>query len=391
MLKRRQSKSIPALSLKQFSFLDDPQGTLRALRQIGEIECEASAAALHFDDDFCLDAGAYLVLAEIWPQMARIFTGGRMRRPVQKVLDAIGVGRHNKMTLPGLLDDEEYLLNGKHADVWAFPLQRRRPALTSTSHDVHIEPQTREKATDKFCSTVNDWLGVPEIDRELTVAGKGWIGGIIGELLCNAERHSRAASVDGDWSVTAFMVKRTENGEDVFRCHLAFLSVGRSFAESLTDAASDVRQFLDQYVTRHWQSSQSADTLATLFALQDMVTCDPEARNIRSGGTGLMDVLDLVAMLGGTTQPGREPRVTIISGRSCIQLRPPYIQGVRRDSDTSPRVMWCNEANSQEMPPDGTIAFDLEEHFAGTVVSVAFTLDPVYLADESETEDGSND
>lgn len=391
ILKRPERRSVPALSLKQFSFLDDPQGTLRALRKIGEMECDLSAAALHFDDDFCLDAGAYLVLAEIWPQMAHIFTGGRMRRPVQKVLDAIGVSRHNKMALPALLDDEEYLLNGKHADVWAFPLQRRRPALSSTSQDVHIEPQTREKATDRFCATVDDWLGVPEIDRELTTAGKGWIGAIIGELLCNAERHSRADSVDGDWSVTAFMVKRTEEGADVFRCHMAFLSVGRSFAESLGDAASDIRRYLDRYVARHWQAPQSPDTLATLFALQDTVTCDPEASNIRSGGTGLMDVLDLVTILGGTSRPGREPRVTIISGKSCIQLRPPYIRGVRRDSDTAPRVMWCNEENIQEVPPDASIAFDLEEHFAGTVVSVAFTLDPVYLAGESENDDDSND
>ncbi|WP_153017899.1 MULTISPECIES: hypothetical protein [unclassified Sphingobium] len=390
ILKRRRLKNMPSVTLKNFSFLDDPAGALASLRKVGQLEGEATEAALHFDDDFCLDAGAYLVLAEIWPQMARIFSGGRMTRPVQKVLSAIGVGRHNKMTLPAVAEDPEFLMNGKHTDVWAFPLQRRRPAGTSTSSGVHIEPQTRERATDRFCETVNDWLGIPEIERELTQEGKGWIAGIIGELLCNAERHSQAGSVDGDWSVTAFMVKRSENGTDVFRCYMAFLSVGRSFAEGLSDAAPDVRTFVDNYIAGHWRSRQSPATLATLVALQDTVTRDPKARSMGSGGTGLMDVLDLVSLLGPTEEPGKEARVTIVSGNSCIKLRAPYITGDRREGPTAPRVLWCNAENSPEYPPDDGVVFDLEEHFAGTLVSVAFTLDPVYFADESEAENDSD-
>lgn len=390
ILKRRSLKHTLSVSLKNFSFLDDPNGALASLSRIGLLECTASQAALHFDDDFCLDAGAYLVLAEIWPQMARIFAGGRMRRPVQKVLNAIGVGRHNNMALLAAVGDPEFQLNGKHADVWAFPLQRRRPARTSTSTTVHIEPQTRERATDRFCETVNDWLGVPEIERELTQEGKGWIAGIIGELLCNAERHSQAETVDGDWAVTAFMVKRSENGEDVFRCHMAFLSVGRSFAQSLNDAPSDVRNFVDEYTVKHIRKGQSTSTLATLVALQDAVTRDPKARLLGSGGTGLMDVLDLVSLLGPTKEPGKEARVTIVSGDSCIKLQSPYIRGDRREGPTAPRVLWCNAENSPEYPPDEASVFDLKEHFAGTLVSVAFTLDPVYFADDSETENDSD-
>jgi hypothetical protein len=393
-IRRTSSSPEPSLSLEGFSFLDYPNETLKALRELGRIEGEALSARLHFDDNFCLDAGAYLVLAEIWPAMAKIFGGGRMKRPVQKVLDAIGVGHHNRMQFPAIHNDPEFLINGRHADVWAFPLQRRRPALSSQSEGVHLEPQTREKASDRFCEAVNDWLGVPEIDRELTTNGKGWIAGIIGELLCNAERHSQAGSDDGDWSVAGFMVKRSdgeEGGEEVYRCFLAFLSVGRSFAESLGDAAADVSAILNDYISTHWQSAQSPETLATVFALQDMVTCDPEARRSETGGTGLMEVLDMVGMLGGTKHPGREPKVTIVSGRSCIMLREPYMRGVRRTGPRDPRVQWCNAENDRSLPPDSNVVFDLEEHFAGTLVSVAFTLDPDYLARESEEDHGSDD
>ncbi len=252
---------------------------------------------------------------------------------------------------------------------------------------MHLAPQTRERITDRFCDTVNDWLGVPEIERELTQEGKGWLAAIIGELLCNAERHSQAGSVDGDWSVTAFMAKRKEGDEDVFRCHMAFLSVGRSFAEGLRDASPEIRDFVDHYAANHARPGQSPATLATLVALQDTVTRDPKARSLGSGGTGLMDVLDFVSLLGPTLEEGKEARVTIISGASCIRLRHPYIRGVRREGPKAPRVLWCNAENSSESPPDEASVFDLKEHFAGTLVSVAFTLDPVYFADDSEADD----
>ncbi len=387
ILRRRSTKRMPSVILNNFSFLDNPDGTLSALIEIGETECYAARSALHFDDNFCLDAGSYLVLAEVWPQMARIFSGGRMQRSVQKVLEATGVGRHNNMALPAACADPDYKTDGKHNDVWAFPLQRRRPARSSTSAAMHLAPQTRERITDRFCDTVNDWLGVPEIERELTQEGKGWLAAIIGELLCNAERHSQAGSVDGDWSVTAFMAKRKEGDEDVFRCHMAFLSVGRSFAEGLSDASPEIRDFVDHYAANHARPGQSPATLATLVALQDTVTRDPKARSLGSGGTGLMDVLDFVSLLGPTLEEGKEARVTIISGASCIRLRHPYIRGVRREGPKAPRVLWCNAENSSESPPDEASVFDLKEHFAGTLVSVAFTLDPVYFADDSEADD----
>ena len=65
------------LVVKNFSFIDDPNGTLAALKRIGEIESAEPAAYLHFDDPECLDLGPYLVLGEIWPQMAHGDEGTR--------------------------------------------------------------------------------------------------------------------------------------------------------------------------------------------------------------------------------------------------------------------------------------------------------------------------
>ena len=388
---RREQRPRPVgLSLTNFSFLTHPDDTLRALREIAQIEASELSAVLNFDDPHCLDAGSFLVLAEIWPKMAPVFVGGRMPRAIQKVLNATGVSRNNRMSMTALARDDGPSTVGKFSDVWAFQLQRRRPALSSRSTTQHLDPQAREVATDRFCNAVDEWLGVPEIDQELTTEGRGWLASIIGELLCNAERHSQPNSNDGDWSTTAFMVRRFEDAKPVLRCYIAFLSVGRSFAESLSDAAPDVRAKLSSYVARHAASGASADTLATVFALQDTITCDPAARENRSGGTGLQDVLEFVDELGGRGAASLESRVTIVSGRSCISLTRPYIPGVRRD-ESKPRLQWCNATNSSEEPPDPAVAFDLSSHFAGTLVSVAFTLDPEYLAGNTESENGSDD
>ncbi|WP_068083771.1 hypothetical protein [Novosphingobium rosa] len=372
--------------MKDFSFLTHAEQTLRSLKTIGQLEGRALEAYLNFDDPYCLDSGAYLVLAEIWPTIAPIFMGGRMHKPIQKVLDATGVGRHNKMSLKAV--DRKSIDQGAitHSDVWAFPLQRRRPSGSSQSASVHLDPQAREKAADRFCVAVNEWIGIPEIDRELTQEGKGWIAGIIGELLCNAERHSQAGSEDGDWATTGFMVKREEAGEPVLRCYLSFLSVGRSFAESMAGAASEIREAMDNYISTHAGCGLSRETLATVYALQDTITCDPNARAARSGGTGLQDVFDFVHTLGGIGIEGREPVIAVISGRACISLRPPYIPGKRKEGATSPRLLWCNASNSALDPPDPLMVSDLTEHFAGTLVSVAFTLDPHYLAANAESE-----
>lgn len=385
IMRRHKRDRTAVLTFKDFSFITHPNETLHALKMLAHVEAQELEAILNFEDGHCLDAGAFLVLAEIWPTMAPVILGGRMAKPIQKVLNATGVGRNNRMFLKAIVNDEDLLIEGKHSDVWAFSLQRRRPAGSSRSLNLHLEPQKREVVADRFCDAIDEWLGVPEIEQELTSAGRAWLAGVVGELLCNAERHSQPNSTDGDWATTGFMVKRDEEGASTLKCYFAFLSVGRTIAESMADAAADVREALRQYVNRHTRPGRSRDTLTTVFALQDTITCDPAARESRSGGTGLQDVLDFVYTLSGE----HEARVSIVSGKSCISLKPPYIPG-RRRAEREPRLQWCNNSNSGDEPPDEDIAMDLSEHFAGTLVSVAFKLDPEYLRASVESENGND-
>ncbi len=360
------------IELENFSFIDRPAETLAKLKQIAEVECGGLNALLHFKDQYCLDIGPYLVLGELWPCLSPFFAGGEMGGSVQKVMEAVGLRRIMKMKLAHVRD----LRN-----VWAFPVHRRTPQGPARSANQLLEPQRDNQVADDFCDAIDSWLDVPEIGQELTPEGRAWISTIILELLDNAMRHSAPATKDGGWSIAGFMARRQEGADWVYRCYLGILSVGATIDESLEFASDRIKDELNQYVAQFQgeREAPSAATLRTLYALQDGVTCDPKADGKGRGGFGLQEVMGLVNELGNTDKPARDPRLVIISGRSCIMVRAPYMRGVQMAGEDSPRVLWFNPENAAEKLPDPSYVFDLQERFAGTIISLAFTLDPDYL------------
>ena len=382
MLHRHRNKGPHHLDIRDFDLLDNPIQTLEVIRQISEVECNEIEACLNFIDDYCLDAGAYLVLAEFWHQLAPVFGRGRMSRRIQKVISATGIDQDIAIHLGGVRD---------HNDVWAFPIRRRRPKFSTRDPRAQLAPQDAEKVTDQFCEKINDWLLVAseaedeEFIWQLTDEGKANIGRMFGELLDNAERHSQPGSKDGDWSVMGYMVRREDGAGYRLLCSLAFLSVGQSMSDSLGQAAPAVRDYVQSYVDSHKGCGLSPDTLATVVALQDRITGDPRATEAGRGGTGLQDVIDFVDILASAEPGAPPPRVTILSGRSCIRLREPIFQGLR--TENGHRLQWCNKANSGHEPPDPAVAFDLPVHFAGTLVSIAFSLDVRFLKEGGHARD----
>jgi hypothetical protein len=381
ILRRIRNSPNARVSLEQFSFLHDPAKTLESLREIGSLESREIRATLDFNDERCIDIGAFLVLSEFWPAMAPIYNGGRMAPSVQKVLRAVGLHRPLSMSLRH---------TGSNSDVWAFPLQRRRPAGSSRSVRQHLEPQKRERVADGLVAAINEWVGQPPMDMELTDEGRAWISNIAGELLDNAERHSHRGG-DGDWSITAFMERTESECGDRFLCHLAFLSVGDTISDSLSSAAPHITAALDQYTRRHAGTGLATETLRTIFALQDGVTRDPAAASERRGGTGFQEVFDLVHTLGGTAKAGLEARIAILSGRACILMRHPYIKGEKRGGEDSPRELWFNGTNDHRIAPDPSFVFDLPYRLAGTLITMAFTLDPEYLNSATDSDEDCDD
>jgi len=93
-----------------------------------------------------------------------------------------------------------------------------------------------------------------------------------------------------------------------------------------------------------------------------------------SGGTGLLDVVEFAESLGRSSEPGLDPRVAIISGRACIRLQAPYMQGRQTEADGR-RLQWFNVDNDAKKPPDRLYALQLPVEFPGTLITMRFTLD----------------
>ena len=91
-----------------------------------------------------------------------------------------------------------------------------------------------------------------------------------------------------------------------------------------------------------------------------------------------MEVAEVVDALSTGTQT--KPRITIISGKTCIKLSPPYNQGIRRTADeTEKRLQFFNEANSSLQPPDKKHVLELQRPFPGTIISVRFGIGPNHI------------
>lgn len=388
IMARRYRTDYPRVMLKDLNFLDKPIETIAGLQALSRLDRDEVNAYIDFEEETCRDMGVFLVIAEFWDQLSPIFRGGKMSLEVQKVLSAVGLRRQLGIGLPGVKD---------HRGVWAFPIRHRRTRGTTKSPTAQLKPQDREGLNDALIELIDEWMTVasshsgPEshLIWELSDEGKANIANMVAEILDNAERHSFPGG-DGDWSMAAFMIRDSlPDGSHSMRCHLAFLSVGSSIAETIRLAPEPVLKWCNQYAAGHANSGRSWGTLVTIAALQDGVSSSLEANGKSRGGTGLQDTLDFVGALGGAPDPEADVKVTIVSGKSCIRLRHPILVGARQAGNR--RVQWCNAANDPLYPPDHDIAFDLPAHFAGTLVSIAFTLDTALFVPEDEPHGNGND
>jgi hypothetical protein len=371
-IRRPRYSDISSITLKTFSLLENPNVTFSQLSTIARAEATVLDAQLHFRDSVCLDIAPYLVLSLMRPAMMDIFRSGTMTRSIQKVIEAVGVRKALNMAPFNLKSIP---------DVWAFPVRMRRPTGSSKSPTVQLDPQTKEKVADDFCIAINSWLGRPELKSELNLRGRRSVKQLIGEVLDNAERHSHLGSDDGDWAMAGFMAKRAVDERALYVCHMAFISVGNSIAESFDRVYPDQLPEMAAYVRRHKRrSGPSEATLKTVYSLQDGVTSDQSALLARRGGVGLMEILGLVNALGTTFELEIPPKLTIISGSSVIFVRDPYLVGLQQEPNSNePRQLWFNEENSADFAPSPDHVADLNYTFSGTIVTAVFVMDPRYV------------
>jgi hypothetical protein len=280
---------------------------------------------------------------------------------VGKVLKSLGIGRIARMSLKV----------AETKDVWPLPLKIYMSELTDPRHG--LRQSQEEKSAIKLADTISGWLH--PYDLKLTDEGKSRFVNFYTEIVDN----SRHAGVDfknkavGRWAVSGFMARRDGSGGDEFWCHLSFVTLGGTIAQSLRHPKDKnvLTQILD-YANRHRKhdKNQSQDALITVAALQDGISSDKFARE--AGGTGLGTLLNDIGMLAKGCSGRMLPHISVISGDCCILLHPPYNS---LEGDSGSARQWFNPENSKEAGPDPANVYCLPYFMPGTIITIRFGLD----------------
>jgi hypothetical protein len=376
---RLRTREIRHIEIDNFSFVDAPRRTMEALAEIAVAESQCLKVSMDFTEERCLDVGPWLLLAVMRKEMAPVIDGAFMHDSLSKVISELKldhlIGMVVKKTWPT-----------PAPDVWAFPVEERRASGSTRDATPHLRPQTIEKVGTNMVAAINQWLEQCVENQSLTVHGQKLILKIVGETLDNAERHSRpdlGTAPDGEWMVSGFMARRNfDGGGQYLRCHLAFLSVGTSIADSIRNCPAEISAKMSDYVAAHKHRfaamTHGESHLRTVYALQDGVTRDERAFSEDRSGSGFGSILAFFKDLAGGDGESLDATLSIVSGNTCLRIPyglAPEFLGTKGET----RNIWLNSANDGTIAPDHDAVVELERRLNGTLITMAFNLDADYL------------
>ncbi|MGJ8624232.1 MAG: hypothetical protein ACSHW1_15860 [Yoonia sp.] len=377
--KRLRTRKSQHIEIENFSFVDAPRRTMEALSQIAHAESECLRVTMDFKEERCLDVGPWLLLAIMRKDMAPVIDGAFMHESLSKVISELKLDRSIGIMLTKTWPTPT-------PDVWGFPVEERRASGSTEDLTPHLRPQTIEKVGTNMVRAINHWLKQCVQDQSLTIHGQKLILKIVGETLDNAERHSRpdlGAAPDGEWMVSGFMARReSTDGIQYLRCHLAFLSVGISIADSIRNCPDKIAEKMAEYVSSHkahfGHMKHAEAHLRTVYALQDGVTRDERAFSEERSGSGFGSILAFFKDLAGGDGGNLDATLSIVSGNTCLRI--PYeIAPEFLGLDGETRNIWLNDANDGTLPPDHKTVVELERRLNGTLITMAFNMDADYL------------
>jgi hypothetical protein len=359
------------VDLTNFSFLDDPVGTMTTLRTIAECETDCKTFSMNFEDGHCRDIAPYMVLGLIRQRMLPVCRGGTIRQGINRVIAAVHLTEYLGMDTQPARDMSLVL---------PFPLRERRGQGSSRSDNTAWSVSSEERIDSKLADTIDQWLGSLTPPQSLSHTGRANILTLAGEILDNAKRHSHP-SEDGTWAIAGFMESRKRAEGGMARvCHIGIINPGVTIYETLQLAPEDLKKKFASFADAHrakWPQKRRYDeeALWTLCSLQDGIS--RAAKDETPNGFGMLTFVEAMNALGKSSRLDEQPKMTIISGSACMTIRSPY--NIPRRQGPGLRSLALNASNDLLNPPDEDYVFTLPYRFPGTIVTVRFCIDAAEL------------
>jgi hypothetical protein len=361
-----------------FSFIENPIETLSALDDLHAAIADASVHEIFIDFGKCktLDLCASTVMTVM------VLKATRRRSRKRKSFALRGnypAGERAKILLQGsgLL---KYLKTT--AEVLPLSIQSKLIMMELRS-GFSRRPEKSAKcdqATTSLVEYVNSCLA--KTGATLTGFGNQSLGILIGETIANAEEHS-----DGTWYATAHFDRLDPNVQEGGACHIVLMNFGATISDSFSLPDSDKHRAaqLQALAKRHDKRqffdvrprSYDAETLFTLYALQEGVSRRPDRRGI---GTTLL--IDFFLKLSAP-----QAKMCVVSGKAFILFDGTYpLRAVQFEDGSTRRIIAFNKENSLEERPDDNYVWSLPEEFPGTLISLRFNLKKDYVVADEGTE-----
>ena len=366
---------------KQFSFIENPDETIRALAHVAAVSKKRIGRKVHLDQSPCtlLDYGAEAV-AGVIARAARDGHGVRFHGTYPEGEEELEIAM--AAGLPKLMG----------ADVPNIPFFRPFPLHHGRQKTARAHASDeRDRVSDGFARYLDACL--VDYGIGLSDVGLARVLGLLSEVIGNSEDHGQRP----DWWLGGYLRRMDDEHGD---CHIALFNFGETIARSMKRLPEDsmlreqIERLAGQHVRKRFFGTHfGEDELWTLYALQAgasrFQTSPTEMNSTR--GQGLADMITLFQELGGTARDGDGPRMCLVSGSTYIRFEPRLYPMRERQvgGGESRRIIAFNDTNDLTLPPNPHNVRRLRAFFPGTVISLSLYLDRTHLRQLHSSENGN--
>lgn len=210
---------------------------------------------------------------------------------------------------------------------------------------------------------------------ELTDVAFGRLAGAFGEIIGNAEEHSRNSITE--WNVLGCYDKKTKY------CKFSILNKGTTIYENLSNqklTSSEIIDFIEKtielnqsHLDKKNRPILDPESVWNLMALQDGISSKrTETGQNSTRGIGLMDVLEFINFI---KQNNELAELVLISGKSKILIDFQY----KIEKKSGRRIIALNKENDLQKPPDLKKVVQMSDSFKGVIMTGRFIINEIYL------------
>lgn len=346
---------------KVFSFIDNPNETIRTLKKIYYLYSNEKVNSIYIDYDLTekLDLCASAVMDSV------ILECDKYRDSINKPVSLSGRYDNSKKEIKNILEISGIV---KH-----LGFESKLPDCIKKLD--MIECGDSDVVSTKVTNYFNECLATQ--NYELNRSGVGIFSEMIGEVLNNCKLHSGKFK---KWYTLGHYFLNDNYGE----CQIVIFNFGNSIYESLKSESTskETLESLNNISNKHkgfykkliW----SEEALWSLYSLQDGVSRVRDSVKEPDRGTGTIKLIGSFQKIGKTAD-GQIPLMSVTSGSSSILFNDSYYLESKEFNGEERQIIAFNNENDLFKLPDSKNVRIITNKFPGTVISMKFYLDREYI------------